>query len=48
MSADISFIKENIDNYLKEVAKQFRKLNGKGTVTETLVKSDAIWGCYSK
>lgn len=43
MSADISFTKENIDNYLKEVAKQFRKLNGKGMPAEiTLIGGASI------
>ncbi len=30
MSADIPITKEKLDIYLKEVAKQFRKLNKKG------------------
>lgn len=43
MSADITFTKENIDNYLKEVAKRFRKLNGKGMPAEiTLIGGASI------
>ena len=30
MSAEIAFGKDQIDSYLKEVAKQYRKLNRKG------------------
>lgn len=29
MSAEAPITKENLDTYLKEVAKRFRKLNGK-------------------
>ena len=29
MSTDVAFGKEQADSYLKEVAKQYRKLNGK-------------------
>ena len=28
MSADNSFTRENLDSYIKELAKEFRKLNG--------------------
>ena len=43
MSADWVFSKENIDNYLKEVAKQYRKLNGKGMSAEiTLIGGASI------
>ena len=30
MSAEIAFSKDQIDGYLKEVAKQYKKLNRKG------------------
>ena len=43
MSAEIAFTKENLDNYLKEVAKRFRKLNGKGMPAEiTLIGGASI------
>lgn len=43
MSADRAFSKENIDSYLKEVAKQYRKLNGKGMSAEiTLIGGASI------
>lgn len=43
MSAEVTFTKENIDNYLKEVAKRFRKLNGKGISAEiTLIGGASI------
>lgn len=29
MSADVAFGKEQVDSYLKKVAKQYRKLTGK-------------------
>ncbi len=34
MSADAPITKQNLDAYLKEVAKRFRKLNGKNTPAE--------------
>lgn len=43
MSAEMTFTKANIDDYLKEVAKQFRKLNGKGMPAEiTLIGGASI------
>lgn len=43
MSAEMTFTKENIDTYLKEVAKQFRKLNRKGMPAEiTLIGGASI------
>ncbi len=43
MSAEMTFTKENIDTYLKEVAKQFRKLNGKNMPAEiTLIGGASI------
>ncbi len=43
MSADMTFTKENIDSCLKEVAKRFRKLNGKGMPAEiTLIGGASI------
>ena len=35
MSADKPFTKENLDSYLKELAKEFRKRNGTLTMTKT-------------
>lgn len=49
MSAEAPITKENLDTYLKEVAKQFRKLNGKGISAEiTLVgaRSFGMQGVY--
>jgi len=37
MSYDISFTKENLDTYLKELAKTFRKLNGKTMPAEIIL-----------
>ena len=34
MSAEAPITKENLDTYLKELAKQFRKLNGKSVPAE--------------
>ena len=43
MSADMPITKENLDTYLKEVAKQFRKLNGKAMPAEiTLIGGASI------
>ncbi len=43
MSADTSITKENLDTYLKEVAKQFRKLNSKAMPAEiTLIGGASI------
>lgn len=43
MSAEIAFGKDQIDSYLKEVAKQYRKLNRKGMPAEiTLVGGASI------
>lgn len=43
MSAEIAFGKEQIDSYLKEVAKQYRKLNRKGMPAEiTLIGGASI------
>lgn len=43
MSADTPITKENLDTYLKEVAKQFRKLNGKAMPAEiTLIGGASI------
>ncbi len=43
MSSDRPFTKENIDRYLKEVAKQYRKLNKNGTRAEiTLIGGASI------
>lgn len=43
MSAEIAFGKEQIDTYLKEVAKQYRKLNRKGMPAEiTLIGGASI------
>lgn len=43
MSAEISLDKNQIDNYLKEVAKQYRKMNRKGTHAEiTLIGGASI------
>ena len=43
MSADVMFGKDQIDSYLKEVAKQYRKLNRKGMPAEiTLIGGAAI------
>jgi hypothetical protein len=37
MSAEISITKENLDAYLKELAKEFRKLNGTKTPAEIIL-----------
>lgn len=43
MSADTPITKENLDTYLKEIAKQFRKLNGKAIPAEiTLIGGASI------
>ena len=43
MSAEASITKENLDTYLKELAKQFRKLNGKAMPAEiTLIGGASI------
>lgn len=43
MSVDTPITKENLDTYLKEVAKQFRKLNGKAMPAEiTLIGGASI------
>ena len=43
MSAEIAFGKDQIDSYLKEVAKQYRKLNRKGMPAEiTLIGGASI------
>lgn len=43
MSAEAPITKENLDTYLKEVAKQFRKLNGKAMPAEiTLIGGASI------
>lgn len=43
MSAETPITKENLDTYLKELAKQFRKLNGKATPAEiTLIGGASI------
>lgn len=43
MSAEAPITKENLDTYLKEVAKQFRKLNGKSMPAEiTLIGGASI------
>lgn len=43
MSAEAPITKENLDTYLKAVAKQFRKLNGKGMPAEiTLIGGASI------
>ena len=43
MSAEAPITKENLNNYLKELAKQFRKLNGKALLAEiTLIGGASI------
>ena len=43
MSAEVPITKENLDTYLKELAKQFRKLNGKALPAEiTLIGGASI------
>ncbi len=37
MSSEIHFTKDNLDTYLKELAKEFRKLNGKQTPAEIIL-----------
>lgn len=37
MSVDKSFTKDNLENYLKELAKEFKKLNGKSTPAEIIL-----------
>ena len=37
MSADKPFTKENLDSYLKELAKEFRKKNGTGMPAEIIL-----------
>lgn len=47
MSVEKGFTKENLDYYLKELAKEFRKRNGKNTPAEiVLVGSAAILANY--
>lgn len=41
MSAEKSFTKENLDFYLKELAKEFRKRNGKNTPAEIILVGGA-------
>ena len=43
MSADKPITKENLDNYLKELAKEFRKKNGDRTPADIiLIGGDSI------
>ncbi|MFT9055951.1 MAG: DUF6036 family nucleotidyltransferase [Ethanoligenens sp.] len=37
MSADVPFTRENLDMYLKELAKDFRRLNGKTMPAEIIL-----------
>lgn len=37
MSSDVSFTKDNLDRYLKELAKEFRRLNGKTMPAEIIL-----------
>lgn len=37
MSSDVAFTKENLDRYLKELAKEFRRLNGKTMPAEMIL-----------
>ena len=37
MLSDTSFTKENLDSYLKELAKEYRKLNGKTMPAEIIL-----------
>ena len=47
MSVEKGFTKENLDYYLKELAKEFRKRNGKNTPAEiVLVGGAAILANY--
>ncbi|WP_251353285.1 DUF6036 family nucleotidyltransferase [Hominisplanchenecus murintestinalis] len=47
MSVEKDFTKENLDYYLKELAKEFRKRNGKNTPAEiVLVGGAAILANY--
>jgi hypothetical protein len=41
MSADIPFTKENLNDYLKELAKEFRKRNGKRMPAEIILVGGA-------
>ena len=41
MSSNI-FTKENLDNYLKELAKKFRRINGK-TMPAEIVLASCAW-----
>lgn len=41
MSSDTSFTRENLDYYLKELAKEFRKLNGKTVPAEIILVGGA-------
>ena len=41
MSHDIAFTNENIDNYLKALAKEYRKLSGKKMPAEIIIVGDA-------
>ncbi len=48
MSADKTFNKENLDFYLRELAKEYRKLNGKKMKAEIiLVGGAAVLSSYS-
>lgn len=47
MSTEIEFTKDNLDRYLKELAKEFRRLNGKTTPAEiVLIGGAAILANY--
>ena len=41
MSAEVSITKENLDTLLKELAKEFRKLNGTKTPAEIILVGGA-------
>ncbi|MCQ2421906.1 MAG: hypothetical protein MJ064_02795 [Lachnospiraceae bacterium] len=42
MSADKPFTKENLDSYLKELAKEFRKKNGNRMLAEIILLGGAF------
>ena len=47
MSSDFTFTKENLDNCLRELGKEFRKLNGTAMKAEiTLISGAAILANY--